>query len=87
MERINYMESKTKQCPFCDEVIKKEAIKCKHCGTNLMEDKKIFLNPANSFKLTKSEKPKEGLFLQTMNCGCAIIFIIIFIVIILMATN
>lgn len=78
---------KTKQCPFCDESIKKEAIKCKHCGTDLMEDKKIFLSPTNSFKLTKSEKPKEGLFLQTMNCGCVIFFLIIAIVIILMTIS
>lgn len=80
MERINYMESKTKQCPFCAEIIKDEAIKCKHCGADLTAK-------TSSYKLTKSEKPKEGLFLQTMNCGCALIFIIIFIVIILMATN
>jgi len=83
------MESQTKQCPFCDESIKKEAIKCKHCGTSLNEDKKIFLNPnpANSFKLSKSEKPKEGLFLQTMNCGCMVFFLIITIIIIIIATN
>ncbi|MCF7820634.1 MAG: hypothetical protein K9M44_04160 [Candidatus Pacebacteria bacterium] len=78
---------KTKQCPFCDESIKKEAIKCKHCGTSLNEDKKIFLNPTNNFKLTTAEKPKEGLFLQTMNCGCVVFFLIIAIIIIIIATN
>lgn len=68
--------STTKTCPFCAEIIKKEAVKCKHCGSDLTA--KIFNN-------VKNNKPKEGLFLQTLNFGCAIIFIIIFIVIILIA--
>jgi len=81
LEKLNYMQSQaSKQCPFCAEVIKDEAIKCKHCGADLTAK-------ASSFKLTKSEKPKEGLFLQTMNCGCAIIFLIVFIVIVLVAMN
>jgi len=81
------MKSQTKQSPFCDELIKAEAIKCKHCGTSLTENDKVFLGSENSFRLKKSEKPKEGLFLQTMNCGCAMIFLIIAIVIITIILN
>lgn len=85
-----------KKCSFCAEEIKADAIKCKHCKTNLNEpattpqneQKQIgsFLEVAN--KLTKEvKKPKEGLFLQTMNCGCAVIFIFIAIVIFIVIIN
>ncbi len=32
-----FMESDEKKCPFCAEMIKKEAIKCKHCQSDITE--------------------------------------------------
>lgn len=31
------MEEQTKRCPYCDEVIRLNAIKCKHCGSMLTD--------------------------------------------------
>jgi hypothetical protein len=32
-----YAESAYKKCPFCAEPIRREAVKCKHCGETLQE--------------------------------------------------
>lgn len=32
-------ESKTRDCPFCKEEIKVDAIKCKHCGSSVAPEK------------------------------------------------
>jgi len=77
-------EETFKKCSFCAEEIKSDAIKCKHCKSNLDRSQQNELKQSDSFRLTKeSGKPKEGLFLQSMNCGCAVVFIFIAIIIIL----
>lgn len=32
------LEDDVKKCSYCAEIIKAEAIKCKHCGENLVEE-------------------------------------------------
>lgn len=36
-----------KRCPYCAELIKKEAIKCKHCGSDLVENTSASISPDN----------------------------------------
>lgn len=35
------LKAELKKCPACAELVKNEALKCKHCGENLCETKSV----------------------------------------------
>lgn len=35
VEAQSLAEGSSKKCPFCAELVKQEAIKCRHCGSNI----------------------------------------------------
>ena len=56
------LADETKQCPFCSEIIKKKALKCKHCES--------YLDGRNPDNVIKSEiKAKESIISDCPNCG------------------
>lgn len=55
----------TKQCPYCAETIKAEAVVCRYCGRDLVE------KPKAAPKTTEKEAKKGT------NWGCVIVFIIV----------
>jgi hypothetical protein len=63
------------RCPYCEGEISKTAKKCCHCG-------EWIIKPSEPVRLENSGKG-EGCFLQTMNCGCQLIFLFILLVVIL----
>lgn len=46
--------SNTKLCPYCQEEIRANAIKCKHCGSMLTENQTTPLTPGDSITLIKN---------------------------------
>ena len=90
-------KAETKDCPYCGELILAKAKKCKHCGELLdaalkkqRRKRSHSSRPAlKSRSRTAAQtqvivKPRgEGCFLQTLNVGCVIIFIIIAIIVII----
>lgn len=59
------MEDNTKRCPYCGEEIKATAIKCKHCGEFLEEDK------SESLLAPETNKSSTG---KNIAIGCACLF-------------
>ena len=69
-----------KKCPFCAEEIQNDAVFCKHCKSSLTNRGQSVAESSQKVVITK---PQEGLFLKTLNFGCAIILIIIAIFVIM----
>ena len=81
------MENTEKQCPYCAEVIKKEAVVCKHCGHDLLNGQ-----PTDSLKSERQPtveivKPVKAASTISdgvkLGCGMFIILPIIIVVIII----
>ena len=64
------------KCPYCEGFISSTAKKCKHCGEWIKPEKEH-----DDKKVIVESKPSEGCFLQTMNLGCGIVWVIIAIIV------
>lgn len=72
----------TRPCPFCAEEIKKIAVKCRFCNSDLTSGAG---QPAPSRSAGVSTRvvvqPQgEGCFLQTLNAGCAAVALLVLLV-------
>ena len=49
-----------KKCPYCAEMIKKEAIKCRHCGSELGKNGFRWIQPDRQWRRVKNGKKIAG---------------------------
>jgi len=54
------MDTETKKCPYCAEVINIEAIKCKHCGEILDDEVRAARTQQNLQVITKERNWSPG---------------------------
>ena len=60
------------KCPECYSEISDKSLNCVKCGFPLSKE-----TYQRKSQKSSTEESKEGCFLQTLNCGCVIAFVII----------
>ena len=59
-----------KKCPYCAELVKREAIVCKHCGKDLPEEKKVELTNNDLTEICPNcQKESEKKYNICEHCG------------------
>ena len=51
-----------KKCPYCAELIKEEAIKCKHCGSDLTHNPDSTVSQKRMMNILKKQGVRLGFF-------------------------
>ena len=73
-QAISKTDAKERQCPFCGEEILKIAIKCKHCGSDLIEKKECTLKQKGALGLIALLLPICAVFLAWFWVGNMTLF-------------
>lgn len=63
-----YPPVKQKKCPFCAELIKQDAIVCKHCGKDISIDGLKPLEDKDNLKFKKIDHPCPPYYKQCPKC-------------------
>lgn len=66
--------SSMKRCPFCDEEIRANAIKCKHCGSMLDDPERAVASGSSEERLGRILAPKFELVGELGRGGMAVVF-------------
>ena len=74
-----FMGDIVKECPYCAEEIKDEAIKCKHCGSELTNKQTEPIETDIGRMVKRSQK--------SFSMGCVLPIVILFIVLIIIFAN